>query len=480
MQNRFSLWAACAVLMVGVTLAAEEPPPAAAAPDSAPVPAPAPAPTVEERLARLEAASSQRKDDLQVVWDNGLKFRSSDNGKTFNLNVGGRLQWDLYFVAQTARLKRALGAAAAATNTDAVAFRRLRLELAGTMYERMLFKIEVEFAGGAVAVRDAFVGVKYGARESVCAGTLRIGSIAEMGMLNRATNDCFHTFLERPMLVAFHPDWSSGIWTDGGYRVDGVERMTWALGVFRDVGASGNDVGAGRNGKYNGSLRLTCLPLYDDGKISGSRKLFHLGGMLSQRNPNTFTAGIQTVAYGARPDTNFGPLLVSTGNVQAAEVRLFGLELAGVVDRFWIDAEYVGLATRKPSGLAGADASFNGYYVSAGLFLTGESRSYKTATGAWDRIKPLHNAFASDAAGAGGLGAWEIAARYDVLDLEDHPAAVYGGELTAVTGALNWYPNPNMRAMFNYTYVDLQQRLAVSPRNTGTEQIATFRLQVDL
>ncbi|HTL53738.1 MAG TPA: porin, partial [Planctomycetota bacterium] len=377
-------------------------------------------------------------------------------------------------------LQRALGAVAAGTNTDEAAFRRVRLELGGTIYERTIFKIELDFAGGIVAFRDVFVGLKYGTKESSCAGTLRFGSVVEPGMLNRATGDLYITFLERPMLVVFHPDYSAGIATDGGYRVDGVERFTWNLGVFRDVGTSGNDVGAGRNGKYNWSLRLTGLPLYDDGKTSGTRKLLHFGGMLSLRNPNTFTAGVQTVAFATRPDTNFGPTLVNTGNVPAESELVYGLELAGAVDRLWAEAEYVSVATRKPSGLAGPNASFSGYYVSAGLFFTGESRGYKTATGAWDRIKPLHNAFTTDAAGNVGAGAWEFAVRYDVLDLEDTPAGVFGGQLTAVTGALNWYPNPNTRVMFNYTYADLQQKLASPPNNSGAEQIATFRFQVDL
>ncbi|MDR6306728.1 phosphate-selective porin [Nitrobacter vulgaris] len=51
---------------------------------------------------------------------------------------------------------------------------------------------------------------------------------------------------------------------------------------------------------------------------------------------------------------------------------------------------------------------------------------------------------------AGGIGAWEIAARYSYMDLNDN--LVFGGKQNNVTVGLNWYLNDNMRVMFNWIH----------------------------
>ena len=60
------------------------------------------------------------------------------------------------------------------------------------------------------------------------------------------------------------------------------------------------------------------------------------------------------------------------------------------------------------------DPTFDGYYVQAGYFLTGEHRPYVFGRGGFGRVKPK-SIFGKD----DGRGAWEIAARYSTLDLTD-------------------------------------------------------------
>ena len=73
--------------------------------------------------------------------------------------------------------------------------------------------------------------------------------------------------------------------------------------------------------------------------------------------------------------------------------------------------------------------------------------TYNAGNGGLRRIKP-----AKDFKLGKGGGAWEIGARYDVLDLTD--GTVTGGEMDNYVLALNWYPNDRIRFMVNYTVVD--------------------------
>ena len=56
-----------------------------------------------------------------------------------------------------------------------------------------------------------------------------------------------------------------------------------------------------------------------------------------------------------------------------------------------------------------------------------------------------------------GWGAWEVAARYGAVDLNDGP--VRGGEHTSLTLGVNWFLNQNVRLTANYIYNDVDHDL---------------------
>ena len=109
------------------------------------------------------------------------------------------------------------------------------------------------------------------------------------------------------------------------------------------------------------------------------------------------------------------------------------------------------------------DPDFWGAYVQASYFLTGEHRPYKTSNGTFDKVKPLKN-YGKE----GGPGAWELAARYSYLNLND--AGVDGGRLRDLTLGLNWYLNPNLRIMWNYIFAD--------PSDGGDVDVFQMRFQL--
>jgi phosphate-selective porin OprO and OprP len=79
---------------------------------------------------------------------------------------------------------------------------------------------------------------------------------------------------------------------------------------------------------------------------------------------------------------------------------------------------------------------FQGGYAEATYVLTGETRPYKSASASYGGIEPA-NPFSLT---GGGWGAWEIAARYSTIDLNDRLGlanGVAGGRQTIYTLALN-------------------------------------------
>jgi phosphate-selective porin OprO/OprP len=79
--------------------------------------------------------------------------------------------------------------------------------------------------------------------------------------------------------------------------------------------------------------------------------------------------------------------------------------------------------------------------------------------------------------GKGGYGAWQIALRYDVLDLNDSSAGMIGGRETDLRVGVNWYVTNTMRFMLDYTDVLGLDRPGNSKDNDEPSAI-TFRSQV--
>ena len=136
------------------------------------------------------------------------------------------------------------------------------------------------------------------------------------------------------------------------------------------------------------------------------------------------------------------------------------VELAGNYGPFFAQGEYLHYSIDR---LGIPTAEFDGGYGEASYVLTGESRKYNKAAGAYGGIVPAHAFSPSD----GYWGAWEIGGRVSYIDLTSNfhagqaitsqPGAVNGGKQTSFTAGLNWYPNSYMRFMINYVHADFDK-----------------------
>jgi phosphate-selective porin OprO and OprP len=168
-----------------------------------------------------------------------------------------------------------------------------------------------------------------------------------------------------------------------------------------------------------------------------SSQLVHLGASTRYRNFDNDTFGSE-VTYEQRPFFHFtGTRSVDTAAIPDSEGDVWaGAEFAWVNGPFSLQSEVANTALQRKHGEDDANNLWGGY-IDASYFLTGEHRNYDPAEGVFDRVKvaaPLQD---------GGLGAWEVAARADYIDLNDE--GVKGGEQISYIGGVNWYPNDYVR-----------------------------------
>lgn len=373
-------------------------------------------------LAALLLAPVAQADDWVAKWSNGHKIENGEKGH--KLKFGGRIQADYQFAdSDTFSVE------------DGFEFRRARLFFSGTVYDRIEFKAQYDFAGGDADFKDVWLGIKNDW------GKIKFGHFKESFSLEELTSSKYLTFLERSLPVqAFAPSRNSGV----GFEGHNGDKFNWGVGWFYDA----DDFGVSTDeDNTNITGRVAFRPYFDDGS------LFHIG------IGATFKDRASSIRFRARPENHIGGRLVDTGNFAADSADIFNVELATVAGPFWASAEYFTADVSTPGG---SDPSFDGAYVQAGYFFTGESRAFKSSSGSFDRIKPGTNFGA-------GSGAWELKFRYSTIDLTD--GAISGGEEDNLSVGINWYLNPVTRMMIDYIDADVD--------GVGDAQYFLMRWQVD-
>jgi phosphate-selective porin OprO and OprP len=374
----------------------------------------------DERVAEKKAKSNPTLE----VGKKGLVVKNPDGD--FSIKFGGRMHADYTNHSGESELP---------TNNrpiNGTQIRRGRIALSGTVYNDYDYMIEPDFANDNVSIKDLFLvyhGFNFDTPLELTLGHQKHAMSME---IQESSNDIMFTersfvsaltvpFFDRAIGInakAFGPNWN----VQSGFYGD-------SMGSSAD--STDNNEGRGFG------IRGTWAPIMEEGK------LLHLGANYGYRKTSDSGRANSSAPRFRYRTTNMSDLEIVDATLNDMEdVQTGLLELSAMYGPLSFQSEFAKSDVSRDSN---ADVDFTAWYAQVGYTLTGESRTYKGSDGEFKRLSPKKEFSLKK----GTWGAWEVAARYDEIDLED--GIVAGGEAKRVSLSLNWYLNDDVRILAGYT-----------------------------
>jgi len=401
-------------------------------------------------------------------------------------------------------------------------FRRVYLGLQGKLFGDWSYNLNFDFGGSGGTEQPGRIQSVYLEYDGLAPWALRVGAYPPPANVEDGTSSGETIFLERNSPSNLQRGLAGGDGRDAVSILYTGERLFGALSytggkvqdtaVFDEqqatVGRASYLFWSGPDAHFLLGVNGTHIFKLPDAVAAGAANLSTTPG----------AAALHSVTLADPPeltvDSN-GIKLANTGALPANHLTQWGVETAGNIERFYVQAGYYGFAvdrapvayktyssatTSATTVVQPSNNSFSAWYAQAAFTLTGETRAYNAANGAFSQPKPTKSV------GHGGWGAWEIAARYSSLNLNSHANdtaalvtnwtgasnetytftnTVRGGEQRIVTVGLNWYASTAIRFALDYQWVDvsrLQAPAAVTvssgspllPALNGGQKFQTF------
>jgi len=420
----------------------------------------------------LDEAHSSLKESLKGY------AKSGHSGATMKVN--GRIHADMWGFPDTSAGINGFETGDPNNSVqDRVGFRRIRFGVKGDLPYNMLYKIEMEFAGGNESeFRDTYIGWK----ELPVFQTLLLGNQKRPYGLDHLNSSRYNVFLERPFVIeSFNQD--ARRFGLVSYGVSHNEAWNWRYGLYntRLIQDEGNYISDHWQAELAGRLANTLW--YDESSDGRGYAHWAVSGAYVNVDQNGGIAGQADAEsrFRQRGEARHRSRWLDTGRVPGADdYGLLGLEGVVNVGRLQVVGEYLNIWMDREGF---NDVNFNGAYVYASYFLTGEHMPWDRKTGCLGRIEPLENFFLVNrccGGKGGGMGAWQLALRYSVADFSDQD--IFGGEGESLTLGLNWYWTKYARMQFNYIYGEIDNNAgnsAAGAPDFGHYQIAGARFMVD-
>ncbi len=427
---------------------------------------------LEENWEKMKAAEEKKKQDAL---------------KKTTFKVGGRIHWDHWNFAESSEgIDYFENSDPASPNygkdpEDVWAFRRIRMEFSGDITQTMFWRMQLDFAElEDAAIKDVYIGFK----ELPYNQSLILGHQKRPIGLDHWNSSRFNIFLERPLVVeAVNEDARRmGIMMHG---YNDAESFNWQYGIATLENSAGDRANRGDAGQYGLHFRFTGTPWYDC--TSGGRGYLHLGVAGMFANPDgdadDMVSNSNEGRFRTRLSQRSESRWLNTGRIAGADwYEVLAFESMLNIGALQLTSEYMNIWMQRDDTTAGTgpDLHFDGYYVQASYFLTGEHIPIDRIDGSIDRIRPFENFFLVERCCGGigrGWGAWQVAGRYDMLDISDQD--IRGGVGQTATLGLNWYWTAYSRVQFNLIYGDIRDHEPVNGFTGGNSLTAGIRFGAD-
>lgn len=375
---------------------------------------------LENLKKRIEILEQQvnDKDTINITLKPNPSFTNKDDTLSFSLD--GRIMIDGGFVTQdkTSSLK------------NTITTRRAWIGTSGTVDKDWSYRLLVGFENNDTTLADVFI--KYEGSDNL---DIMIGHFFENNGIDIGTMNLISSLMERSAAVTtFRPLRRNGISINPHGKNWGAH-----FGIF---GSNANNASSSTDKGMGISSRIHYAPINDQ----TNHHFLHLGFNNSYRSPDSSQHEMRFKTFGNSKVIN--STLIDTGIINNVSNYYQNMaELRYQKGPFTLTSEYIKTTIRR-NGYQNLE--FDGAYVTASYFVTGEKFNYDAKMGAPTPANINKNA-------------WEIAARYSVADLNDKD--ITGGKLKSYDLGVNYHMNSHVRLMANYIINHLDENTLLQKRN---------------
>ncbi len=385
---------------------------------------------LRELAAESLATAAKDRQSATANGKDGFSLKSADG--TYTLKIRGYLHADArFFPSDDAK---------AIPNTFFL--RRARPIIEASIGKYFDFRIMPDFGQGATTLFDAYWEGKFDPAFAVRAGKFKPPVGFER--LQSATD---MTFAERGFPTNLAPNRDVGLQIGGDVSA-GV--FAYQVGIFNGVPDLGNGDGDGNDSKdlvgrvFFQPIKTGSLKGLGFG-VSGSTGE-ELGNGTTTQLPGYRSASQQTFfRYRTDPLVPGNSVIAEGRRIRVSPHAYLGLGSLGVLGEFTISSQEVRRVAET------AKLTHKAWQASAGYFLTGEQAGFRSPT----PKKPFDLK-------EGTFGAFEIAARYGELDVDDDAFPIFANPASAATKAkgiglgLNWHLNKQIKIVLNYEHTTFE------------------------
>jgi phosphate-selective porin OprO/OprP len=350
------------------------------------------------------SADKETSDDTHPAgWTERHAYIDSADGN-FKLEFGGRALLDY----------RAYQSDAAPPSTFLL--RRARLKVEGTLFEHFEYEVETELTDSETALRDGYVKINFHPGIQFKIGQFKIPFSQEELISTK-----WLEFMENASLNNLVPGRSPGFQIQGEL-FDGV--LAYQTGLFNGLGKLSTNT----SNVPELYVRSRLTPFRSNDLLNG----FSFGGALGRgRHEGGESVTGET---SSRSFVFFEPVPIN------GKVERYNAEFAWLHRNWSLRGEYdQSVQAREGLGFGGndlPDVVGRGLYFAGSYYLTGEEKIE-------DDIYPL-SPFMFEGR---GIGAWELAFRYENISIDD---GIDSNRHQAYTLAVNWWMTRFLRVSSNF------------------------------